>query len=146
VLCLGDGIGDLTLALRRAGINATYHDLAGSRTADFAHFRFYMHGFEGPSEMTDGWSPQFSEGYDCVISLDFLEHVTDVPSWAVAVRRALRPGGLFCAQNAFAIGSGANGSIPMHLDRNDRYEKEWDPMLAGLGFSQLAPQWYQVAA
>lgn len=146
VLCLGDGIGDLTLAMRRAGINATYHDLAGSRTAEFAQFRFYMHGAEGPSEMTDGWSPQFSEGYDCVISLDFLEHVTDVPAWAAAIRRSLRPGGLFCAQNAFAIGSGTEGSMPMHLERNDKYEREWDPMLSGLGFQQLAPQWYQVAA
>lgn len=146
ILCLGDGIGDLTLALRRAGMNAVYHDLAGSRTAEFAHFRFYMHGFEGPSEMTDGWNPQFSEGYDAVLSLDFLEHVTDVPAWTAAVRRSLRPGGLFCAQNAFAIGSGTDGSIPMHLACNDKYEQEWDPHLASLGFRQTASNWYEVAA
>lgn len=146
VLCLGDGIGDITLAMRRAGYDATYHDLAGSRTAEFAAFRFYMHGAEGPSEMTDGWEPRFSEGFDCVISFDFLEHVTDVPAWTAAIKKSLRPGGLFCAQNAFAIGSGDQGSIPMHLSRNDKYEKEWDPHLASLGFRQRSSNWYEVAA
>ena len=147
VLCLGDGIGDLTLALRRAGFDAVYHDLAGSRTAEFAQFRFWMHGAEGPSEMTQGWEPKFSSGYDAVISFDFLEHVTDVPAWVAAIKGALKPNGLFFAQNAFACGSGPNGSIPCHLERNDRYEKDWTPLVASLDLQQIeTSNWYRRAA
>lgn len=147
VLCLGDGIGDLTLALRRAGFDAVYHDLEGSRTSEFALFRFWMHGAEGRSEMTNGWGPRFSDGYDAVISFDFLEHVTDVPAWVAAIKGALKPGGLFFAQNAFACGSGPNGSIPCHLERNDRYEKDWTPLVASLDLQQIeTSNWYRRAA
>lgn len=146
VLCLGDGIGDLALALRRGGIEALYHDLNGSRTAAFAAFRYWMHtGQSLPVRLTDGWEPALSNGsggYDAVVSLDFLEHVTDVPAWTRAIRDVLVPSGLFCAWNAFGCGSGDNGSIPMHLTRNDRYEKEWDPLLAQLGLRQKSSNWY----
>lgn len=145
VLCLGDGIGDLTLGLIKAGFDAVYHDLAGSRTAEFAQFRAWVHlGRYMPAAMTSGWRPEIAEGeYDAIVSLDFLEHVTDVDAWVKAIKTGLKPGGLFCAQNAFGIGSGADGSMPMHLAKNDVYEKTWDPLLFGLGFEQLAPQWYQ---
>lgn len=149
VLCLGDGIGDCTLSLCRAGFEAVYHDLAGSRTAEFAAFRFWRHtGQPLPVHLTQDWQPVNGnrQPYDAVVSLDFLEHVTDVPAWAGAVKQILAPGGLFCAQNAFAIGSGPDGSLPMHLARNDRFERDWDPLLAGLGFQQLSSQWYQRAA
>jgi dTDP-4-dehydrorhamnose reductase len=139
VLCLGDGIGDLTLSLVQAGFDATYHDLADSRTADFAKFRFWLHH---PSEIstceTTNWEPDViaERQYDAVISFDFLEHVTDVPRWTATIRKALVPGGWFFAQNAFGIGSGDSGSIPCHLSRNDRFEKDWTPLLGGLHFSQ----------
>jgi hypothetical protein len=31
----------------------------------------------------------------------------------------------------------------MHLAQNDRFEKEWDPLLFSLGFEQMGPQWYR---
>lgn len=146
VLCLGDGIGDATLALRRAGIEAVYHDLANSRTARFAEFRYWLHtGQTLPAYLSDGWEPALSDGpgaYDAVVSVDFLEHVTDVPAWTRAIRDALTPGGLFMAQNAFGCGSGSQGSMPMHLARNDRYAREWDPLLAQAGFNQQSSNWY----
>lgn len=147
VLCLGDGVGSLTLALRRAGIDAVYHDLDGSKTAAFAAFRYWAETGETlPQKLTSGWEPDLGGGYDCVISHDFLEHVTDVAAWSRAIKDALAPGGLFFAQNAFACGSGPHGSIPMHLAANDRYEKEWDPLMQSIGLHQESSNWYRKAA
>jgi SAM-dependent methyltransferase len=147
VLSLGDGIGDLSLSLHRAGFHAEYHDLAESRTAEFASFRFGRARAPFRYMLTQGWEPELPEGeYDAVVSLDFLEHVTDVPAWVAAIKAALKPGGLFCAQNAFNCGSGENGSIPCHLARNDKYETEWTPLLTSLGFSQQSSNWYLRAA
>jgi hypothetical protein len=56
---------------------------------------------------------------------------------------ALRPGGWLMCQNAFACGSGPDGSIPMHLARNDRFEKDWDPLLLSIGFVQESSNWYR---
>lgn len=149
VLCLGDGIGDLTLYLWRMGFRAYYHDLKGSITERFAGFRFAEQtGTPQPCRMSSSWDPGDivpveSMRFDAVVSLDFLEHVTDVPGWVQAIHDTLVPGGLFVAQNAFALGSGDNGSMPMHLARNDRWEKDWDPLLTETGFYQLSPQWYR---
>jgi SAM-dependent methyltransferase len=148
VLCLGDGIGDLTLDCRLAGLDAVYHDLAGSRTAAFATSR----GVTETAFSAD-WAPPAASGFDAVVSLDFLEHVTDVPAWCRAIHAALKPGGLFCAQNAFDCGSGADGAIPCHLSINDKYAHAalhtngralWDHLLIEeLGFEQLGPNWYR---
>ena len=145
VLCLGDGIGDVTLALIRDGFDATYHDLQGSRTAEFAAFRSWLKlGHYMPTRLSAGWEPDLGTAeWDAIVSLDFLEHVKGVPVWADAIYAALKPGGLFVAQNAYGIGSGPDGSMPMHLAENDRYEKEWDPLLFSIGFKQLSSNWYQ---
>lgn len=146
VLCLGDGIGDLTLSLIRAGFDAVYHDLAGSLTSEFAQFHFWVNlGKYAPTAMTSTWAPALERGeYDAVISLDFLEHVTDVPAWTKAIREAIVPGGLMLVQNAFNIGSGPQGSLPMHLTRNDRFEKDWTPLMAEQGFEQIeTSNWYR---
>ncbi len=148
VLCLGDGIGDLTLGLIRAGFDAHYHDLAGSRTADFAAFRSWMYlGRYMPTRLTSGWAPELGvQEWDAIVSLDFLEHVTNVDEWVGAIKAGLKPGGYFCAQNAFACGSGPEGAMPMHLARNDRFERDWDPTLFRMGFSQESSNWYRVPA
>lgn len=149
VLCLGDGIGSLTIELTRRGLEATYNDLAGSRTAAFADFRFWRRfGKQMPSVLSPGWAPALGEPgqFDAVVSLDFMEHVVNVPEWVRAARAALRPGGWLVAQNAFGLGSGDHGSIPMHLARNDRYVTEWDSLLAAEGYRQESSNWYQVAA
>jgi dTDP-4-dehydrorhamnose reductase len=149
ILCLGDGIGDLTLSLIRAGFDAVYHDLTGSRTAEFAQFRFWMHlGRYAPTAMGTNWTPNLGRGeYDAVISLDFLEHIPadpGVPAWTAAIRDAIVPGGLMLVQNAFNIGSGPQGSMPMHLSCNDRFEKDWTPLMVEQGFEQEGTSnWYR---
>jgi 2-polyprenyl-3-methyl-5-hydroxy-6-metoxy-1,4-benzoquinol methylase len=154
VLCLGDGIGDLTLTLARAGFEAWYHDLHDSQTMAFAQSRFAMYGVDFRYLATPDFDPAIVIGgegddarpFDAVVSLDYLEHVVNVDLWVEAIFETLMPGGIFVAQNAFNIGSGKDGSIPMHLDINDRYEKEWDALLFALGFTQMGPQWYRKPA
>lgn len=148
VLCLGDGIGDATLAFHRAGMRAVYHDLAGSETARYAAFRFWRQtGERLPLHLTGDFRPPMElhpyGPFDAVVSLDFLEHVPNVTEWTDFIRAALKAGGLFCAQNAFGLGSGPQGSMPMHLAENDRYEKDWDPLLAALNFTQESSNWYR---
>jgi hypothetical protein len=62
------------------------------------------------------------------------------------IRDILTPGGFFMAQNAFAIGSGPDGSIPCHLERNDPYEKEWTPLMNSLGMQQESANWWRKPA
>ena len=144
VLALGDGIGDLTLALHVAGFNAVYHDLSESMTARYAMFRHWRKTGEYPlGDPSNGWAFPSGKNYDAICSLDFLEHVPNVEEWVRAIFAALKPGGLFCAQNAFACGSGPDGSIPMHLAVNDRFEHDWDPLLTAVGFEQISSNWYR---
>lgn len=148
VLCLGDGTGDLALAVQRFGMTPYYHDLSCSKTARFAESRFFMRLGDYWQENigvveTGGFDPLIDRTVDAVVSLDFLEHVPNVEAWVGSVSGCLRPGGFFVAQNAFAMGSGDQGSMPMHLSTNDHWERDWDPLLTNYGFKQLAPQWYQ---
>ncbi len=164
VLCLGDGIGDLTLAFAESGYATgprpmscpavIYHDLADSKTAEFAKARIMAATGEFIGSLSSGFEPSLgTDLYDAIVSLDFLEHVTDVPAWCRAIHAALKPGGLFCAQNAFDCGSGNDGAIPCHLSVNDKYAHAaphtngralWDHLLIEeLGFDQLGPNWYR---
>lgn len=150
VLCLGDGVGTLSLAMREAGFETVYHDLYRSQTALFARFRHAARfaGEDWQAWLTHSFNPVLAELierglFDAICSLDYLEHVPNVEEWARTIYGALKPGGLFIAQNAFAIGSGPEGDMPMHLAVNDRWEKEWDPLLIEVGFTQLSSNWYQ---
>lgn len=146
-MCLGDGIGDLTIALGKAGLHGIYHDLKGSVTARFAEFRQQMYLQSCDMGCTEGWEPLLpvdSGSMQSILSLDFLEHVTDVEAWIRAIYDRLQPGGWFLGQNAFGLGSGPNGSIPCHLERNDRYEKDYGPLMIAVGFQQYeTTNWWQ---
>jgi len=154
-LCLGDGIGDLSMILHKSGAAPTYHDLENSLTADFARFRFWMYGMSIVESLSPGWEPGVWHDFEswisgkphpqfhAIVALDFLEHVPNVEDWVEFIWASLAPNGLFCAQNAFNMGSGPTGSIPMHLSRNDHWEKDWDPLLFSLGFVQESSNWYR---
>jgi SAM-dependent methyltransferase len=143
VLCLGDGVGDLTIHLREAGLHAVYHDLGGSKTANFAEHVWRSSGGAGwYSVLSYDWSPSAighvpEWRYDAIVSLDYLEHVIAPDDWLRAIYAALKPGGWFLGQHAFGIGSTKDGgSMPMHLDRNDRFETEYGPLMLEIGFVQ----------
>lgn len=157
VLSLGDGIGDLSILLHHVGFNSFYHDLRFSTTACFAQARQLMYlgallpelmtSSFNPREIIDVQSEKYSVGqFDAIVSLDFLEHVPNVEEWLKTVGMCLKTGALFCAQNAFGMGSGPDGSMPMHLACNDRFEKDYDPLMEKLGFQQLSSNWYKKIA
>lgn len=145
VLCLGDGVGDLSMKCADASLNPIYHDLKDSQTAKLAMFRMQRrYGHVLPTYLTSGWLPDDlePESVEGILAFDFFEHVTDVEAWVEACYRALKPGGLFVAQNAFAIGDVEHdGSMPMHLARNNRFEHDWDPLLDRLGFTREDGNW-----
>ncbi len=151
VLCLGDGVGSLTIALKDGGLEPVYHDLAGSQTAAFAAARFEMRFTEPVEQLlsTDFAPPSgpmpdsLDRTFDAVVSLDFLEHVPQPEEWIRFAWKVLNVGGVFVAQNAFGMGSGPDGAMPMHLASNDHWIEDWDPYLSTVGFRQLASQWYE---
>jgi hypothetical protein len=137
VLSIGDGIGTLSIKMAQQGLNVTYHDLEGSRTAGFAQYRFSKHGdLNIKTLFTDNFIPKLgSRSYNAVVALDFLEHVVNVEEWAMAIFKCLKKDGVFIAQNAFAIGDAEHGnSIPMHLSVNNKYAEEWIPLMERIGF------------
>jgi SAM-dependent methyltransferase len=145
ILVLGDGIGDLSLALHGAGFNVTYHDLEGSRTSEYAlHRARRKFGDGAPAVLwTEGFVPEFGTAcWDGICSADYLEHMPNVEDWVDAVLRGLRPGGLFAAQNAFNCGSGEDGSIPMHLESGNYLEWGWVPLMESKGFTSIADIWW----
>lgn len=148
VLVLGDGIGDMTLTLLRAGIDAVYHDLKNSQTAEFAQMRLQMYSEHHESILSRDWNPLhvLPGNYDAICAADFMEHLPNVEEWVRWIYAMLHPGGVLFAQNAFACGSGPNGPMPMHLACNDRFEKDWDPLLEAVGFRQISSNWYEKPA
>jgi 2-polyprenyl-3-methyl-5-hydroxy-6-metoxy-1,4-benzoquinol methylase len=137
VLSIGDGIGTLSLRMAEQGLNTTYHDLEGSKTAGFAQHRFNKNpDLNIETLFTDSFAPKIGTNkFDGVVALDFLEHVVNVDEWALAIFKCLKKNGVFIPNNAFGIGDAEHGnSIPMHLSINNKYEWEWDPMLLEIGF------------
>lgn len=137
VLSIGDGIGTLSIRLAEQGLTTTYHDLKDSKTAGFAQSRFLKRNqLKIKTLFTDNFVPSLgNRAFDSVVALDFLEHVVNVEEWCIAIFKCLKKGGVFIAQNAFAIGDAEHGnSIPMHLSVNNKYETEWIPTMTRIGF------------
>jgi len=137
VLALGDGIGSLSIRLAEEGLEATYHDLEGGKTANFAQYRFSLEEKLVINTLfTSSFEPKLGDrAFDAVVALDFFEHVVNVVEWAKAVYDTLKKDGVFIPLNAFGIGDAEHGnSIPMHLSVNNRFEWDWNPLLVELGF------------
>ena len=137
ILSIGDGIGTLSIRMAQEGLNTTYHDLEGGKTAGFAQHIFGKNPeLKINTLFTDNFIPKLgTKSFDAVVALDFLEHVVNVEEWVMAIFKCLKKDGVFIAQNAFAIGDLEHGnSIPMHLSVNNKYETEWSPMMHRIGF------------
>lgn len=144
VLVLGDGIGDLSMILKEEGLTPVYHDLNGSKNAEFAAFRFRSAGLDIDLLLGDSFDPTLPGGFDAVVALDFLEHVVNVDEWVHAIHDCLNAGGIFLAQNAFGIGDEEHGnSIPMHLSINNKYVTEWGNLVRSVGFNDLGNGWLE---
>lgn len=99
VLFLGDAIGTLSMLSKERGLYPIYHDLAGSRTAEFAQHRFTQLGMQIPTYLTDGWNPTFTIKADVVLAHSFFEHLPNIDDWLSALAPVLEVDGLLIARN-----------------------------------------------
>lgn len=149
VLVVGDGIGDLSIVLKQQGVEPTYHDLADSKTAGFAQYRFEQMGLSIQTEMTVDFMPTFPVNtYDAVVAYDFMEHLPeqDVPLWTLSLYNSLVPGGIFQTENAFGIGlhnlEDGTSSIPQHEASGEKWVTGWVPLLNEIGFIDMKNGWW----
>jgi SAM-dependent methyltransferase len=136
VLVLGDGIGTMSMQLKERGVNPTYNDLAGSRTAAFAQYRFQN---SIPVLLTDDFEPRLGppEQFDAVVAHAFFEHIPNIPDWLTAIHGILRPNGLLFVRNDWITGTSADQrtvAIPMHLESNLEVGREWHSLVPQYGF------------
>lgn len=139
VLVLGDGIGTLTMQLKARGLNPTYNDLEGSRTAQFAQYRMNN---SVPVLLTDDFEPRLGppEQFDAVVAHAFFEHIPNVVEWVQAIHTILRPGGYMFVKNDWITGTSADNrtvAIPMHLESNLSVGREWHSLVPQLGFEHV---------
>jgi SAM-dependent methyltransferase len=85
---VGSGLGYLTAALRRDGVDATGIDVSAAAVAD-ATARFGAH-FERVDVTDPG---MVSSRYDVIVGLEIIEHLPDPRAFVAALRRWLNPGG-----------------------------------------------------
>lgn len=93
VLDLGCGMGGLSVALRREGLEAWPADFNSAYCA-ITRLRGRRYGLELPVVNAAGEALPYGDGsFDVVVCWDVLEHVRSLPAVLAEIRRVLRPGG-----------------------------------------------------
>lgn len=75
VLDFGGGIGEYTILAWQNGIKADYLEVDGSKTMEYAKWRFAKYGFN--PEILDITTELKGRKYDCVVAMDVFEHIED---------------------------------------------------------------------
>lgn len=137
VLDFGGGVGGLTLALRRDGIDCDHLDVRGN-TLTYASWRFSQENF--PAKPWEVGGPIPSEHYDAVVAWDVFEHLFDVGKALERIGELLRPGGWLISKSTFA----ETDQHHIHLKKNYVYYdiRIWNRLLEEKGFrfvGQLKP-------
>lgn len=79
VLDFGGGIGEYSIrTLQETKANVTYLELKGSKTAEYAQWRFKKHHVK-PTVVSEDY-PWQDEDWDCVFIMDVLEHLENPES------------------------------------------------------------------
>lgn len=109
VLDLGEGNGNFSRALARAGVDATYLAVPGE-SANYLRWRAERERL--PLKIVHELS-ELEGPYDIVYCLDVIEHLVDLEPVFERWKELLRPGGLLVA----TYYNGPNSTAPMHIDR-----------------------------
>lgn len=109
VLCLGDSLGDLTIALSRAGIHGIYTGAKNSTETRFAEFRQWMYLGQSTSYYIEGPEPLIPARPGELQAVIALNTVSD--EWLAAIHDRLKPDGVLYLQrgvpsNFDSIGNG----------------------------------------
>jgi len=125
LLDFGAGTGDLCIELAKNGLDVTYCDIAG-KSSDFAKRRFEKRGLR--IKMVNDLSLA-DKDYDCIVSFDVFEHVSNLPEAIEKIKSYLRPEGSIIFSGAFSGGA-------LHLEENEVYNefKNLDKMMRGKEF------------
>ncbi|MCL4387311.1 class I SAM-dependent methyltransferase [Patescibacteria group bacterium] len=74
ILDFGGGIGEYTIrAIKELGAEVTYLEIAGSKTLEYAKWRFKKYGVE--PKIVDENYPWQKEKWDAIFAMDVLEHL-----------------------------------------------------------------------
>lgn len=88
LLTCGDNTGALNWHLRAAGGRWTWGDVAGENLEEISRFLG-----EPVHHICEDRFPFADDQFDCVVSIDVLEHLADDQGFLRELRRVLRPGG-----------------------------------------------------
>lgn len=116
VLDLDGGIGEYTIRLmQEAGCEVTYLDLKGSKTAEYAAWRFKKYGVKPTIVGEDhDWH---HEDWDAVVAMDVLEHMDQ--ETADKALQAMREHATYVFANPEALQY--NEAYPQHITRYDMH-------------------------
>ena len=127
VLDFGGGAGGFTLALSQR-LPCDYADVPGP-TLEYARWRLARH--QRSSNTLDATQPLPRERYGAIVTLDVLEHLTDLRATLQQLVAALRRGGWLITKSTFAPGD------PLHLPQNFPYAdfQTFNRLLADFGLT-----------
>jgi SAM-dependent methyltransferase len=119
ILMFGDGPGNDSLFLADRGLTVDYHEVAGSRTYEFAVRRFRHYGFLGRHiRPIDDYRACLHGQYDVVLSFEVLEHLPEPLVAVQEIGAALKQGGIAIITEDFGD---LAGYLPTHLKSSARY-------------------------
>lgn len=137
VLTFGDGCGSDSLFLASQGLTVFYFDIPGSRTWDFAVWRFQRHGILGKRIFVVQDEKRLHERqYDVVLCFEVLEHVPKPDKLVVLFGNLLAPQGIVLVTDSFSL---VAREFPTHLAENLRFDGRTPFIFARAGF---ALTWY----
>lgn len=131
VLDFGGGIGDLTLALAKAGQVVVYADIGG-KTFDFARWLLARHGWpEIPMlDVIKDWESIWARKYSTIICIDVIEHIPTPKEVLERMAASLTENGRLIITGLQC--SEPHEEHPMHLP----ITFDPDTLLKSLGFHQ----------
>ncbi|MEW6226918.1 MAG: glycosyltransferase [Bacillota bacterium] len=134
VLDFGAGVANEVLFLASHGYEVTYYDVEGL-TRDFARYRIAHHPDKDRIKIaSDRTELATSEGYDAIICLEVLEHLSDPLDTLDFLRSILKPDGLILLTQAFGL---VGPDYPSHLIRNRELAATFDEECFKLGLVVL---------
>ena len=140
VLDFGAGVANETLFLASHGYDVTYYDVEGV-TRDFACYRISRHPCQESIHIArDKSEIPRSGGYDVVLCLEVLEHLTDPIGTMDFLRRTLAPDGLMVLTQAFVL---VGPHYPSHLPGNRKLAATFEDDCFELGLvvvERIGPQ------
>jgi SAM-dependent methyltransferase len=131
VLAYGDGIGTDSIALTHSGYRVTYFDLPGV-TSRFARFRFAGEGLADKIAFVDRLEELPDGGFDAIISIEVLEHLSDPLGAMQLFSSLLRYNGLALLTESF---ESVGPDFPSHLEGNYRYAGRTHQLMESIGFA-----------